>query len=140
MRIGKCAISIFSILAYIVMVFSVNVPDVSAAASAPVTLYADSGFCGVSQDFELGNHDISELNAPGGVGNDKVTAIRVTPGYIGTTTWPSYFDSDYQNAGGGAVYRWGNPGQGSVFGQPILADGPGGPEGHVTLYDWVVFR
>jgi hypothetical protein len=43
-------------------------------------------------------------------------------------TYPSYFTDNYIN-------RWGNETQGSAFGQPILADGPRGPEGHGTLWD-----
>ncbi len=59
---------------------------------------------------------------------------------LGETQWPSYFDTDYENPDSESVYRWGNPGQGSVFGQAILADGPAGPEGHDALYDWILLR
>jgi hypothetical protein len=59
---------------------------------------------------------------------------------LGTAQWPSYFDVDYDNPDSGSVFRWGNPGQGSAFGQAILSDGPAGPEGHGTLYDGIILR
>lgn len=53
---------------------------------------------------------------------------------IGSTPWCTYFDSDYTNPDSNAVYRWGNEGQGTAFGQDVLSDGPRGPEGHSALY------
>jgi hypothetical protein len=74
-----------------------------------------------------------------------LNTYEFTPGTLtgrglGTTVWPSYFDVDYDNPDSNSVYRWGNPGEGSAFGQPILADGPAGPEGHDALYDWIILR
>lgn len=43
----------------------------------PVTLYVDSEFSGGSQELDVGNHDLSALT----IGNDKLTSLRVTPGY-----------------------------------------------------------
>jgi hypothetical protein len=59
---------------------------------------------------------------------------------LGSTAWPSYFDIDYENSYSDSVFRWGNPGQGTAFGQPILSNGPAGPEGHDALYDTVILR
>jgi hypothetical protein len=59
---------------------------------------------------------------------------------LGGTSWTTYFDADYDNPSSNSVHRWGNPGQGSAFGQPILGNGPAGPEGHDALYDWVILR
>jgi hypothetical protein len=74
-----------------------------------------------------------------------LNTYEFTPGTLtgrglGTTVWPSYFDVDYDNPDSNSVYRWGNQGEGSAFGQPILADGPAGPEGHDALYDWIILR
>lgn len=59
---------------------------------------------------------------------------------LGDSEWPSYFNSDYQNPNSGAVIRWGNEENGSLFGQPLRDKGPNGPESHNTLYDWVIFN
>ncbi|ANS73507.1 hypothetical protein AWM70_02000 [Paenibacillus yonginensis] len=47
--------------------------------------------------------------------------------------WPTWLNKDYTNPNSGAVYRFGNPAQGSVFGQPLLADGPTGPQEKTAL-------
>lgn len=59
---------------------------------------------------------------------------------IKDTEWTSYFDCDYDNPDSSSVARWGNEGEGSAFGQPILASGPAGPEGHDALYDRSILR
>lgn len=50
-----------------------------AAVHAPVTVYDSSPYGGAQQEFYVGDHDWAELNS--GVGNDKVSSIRVAPGY-----------------------------------------------------------
>jgi hypothetical protein len=52
---------------------------------------------------------------------------------IGTETWPSYFNNDYSNPNSLSAQYWGNPQQGSLFGQPLLSNGPSGPEGKAAL-------
>ncbi|MBJ6360153.1 beta/gamma crystallin-related protein [Paenibacillus sp. GCM10012307] len=52
------------------------------------------------------------------------------PAWLERNYWP------WEN--GGAIYRFGNPGQGSYFGQPLLADGPVGPQEKSALRDDVV--
>lgn len=59
---------------------------------------------------------------------------------LGTTTWPSYFNVGYDDLESGAIYQWGNPADGSLFGQPLLGAGPAGPEGHDAIYDWIILR
>ncbi|SFL11552.1 protein of unknown function [Paenibacillus sp. 1_12] len=51
------------------------------------------------------------------------------------TTWPDWLKKDYTSASSGAIYRWGNPSQGSVFGQPLLDNGPTGPQEKTALTD-----
>lgn len=52
---------------------------------------------------------------------------------IGAEPWPSYFDRDYSNPNSLSAQYWGNPEQGSLFGQPLLANGPSGPEAKGAL-------
>jgi hypothetical protein len=47
--------------------------------------------------------------------------------------WPSWLNKDYTNPSGGSVYRFGNPAQGSYFGQPMLDNGPTGPQEKLAL-------
>lgn len=70
----------------------------------------------------------------------EFSATSLTGRGIGSTPWTTYFDVDYENPNSNSVYRWGNEGQGSVFGQSILGNGPAGPEGHNALYDYVILR
>ncbi|WP_162341863.1 Vps62-related protein [Paenibacillus paridis] len=52
--------------------------------------------------------------------------------------WPSWLDKDYTNPNSGSVYRFGNPAQGTFFGQPLFADGPTGPQEKGALTNDVV--
>ncbi len=49
--------------------------------------------------------------------------------------WPSWLNKDYTNPNSWAVARFGNPAQGSYFGQPLLAGGPNGPQEKGALTD-----
>ncbi|MEK8131010.1 Vps62-related protein [Paenibacillus filicis] len=51
------------------------------------------------------------------------------------TSWPEWLNKDYTNPNSGSVYRWGNPSQGSLFGQPLLDNGPTGPQEKTSLTD-----
>jgi hypothetical protein len=53
-------------------------------------------------------------------------------------TWPSWLDRDYSNPNSLSVYRFGNPSQGSFFGQPLLAGGPTGPQEKGALTNDVI--
>jgi len=55
----------------------------------PVTVYRDGDFTGVSQSFELGFHNVDTLKS--GVGNDKISSVRVAQGYRVTL----YKDANY---------------------------------------------
>lgn len=59
---------------------------------------------------------------------------------VGTSTWPSYFDKDYTNPNSLCAYRWGNEQWGEIFGQPILASGPSGPEQKEALNNDTLLR
>lgn len=52
--------------------------------------------------------------------------------------WPSWLDRDYSNPNSLSVYKFGNPAQGSFFGQPLLAGGPTGPQEKGALMNDVV--
>ncbi|WP_052350804.1 Vps62-related protein [Paenibacillus gorillae] len=52
--------------------------------------------------------------------------------------WPTWLDKDYTNPNSGAIYRFGNPSQGSLFGQPLLAGGPSGPQEKTSLTSDVI--
>ncbi|MFE4709956.1 MULTISPECIES: Vps62-related protein [unclassified Paenibacillus] len=52
--------------------------------------------------------------------------------------WPSWLDRDYSNPNSLSVYKFGNPAQGSFFGQPLLAGGPTGPQEKGALTNDVV--
>jgi hypothetical protein len=56
------------------------------------------------------------------------------------TAWPDWLNKDYTNPNGGSVYRFGNPAQGSAFGQPLLDNGPTGPQEKSALTDGVVLN
>ncbi|MBJ6360763.1 hypothetical protein ACFOQM_05510 [Paenibacillus sp. GCM10012307] len=47
--------------------------------------------------------------------------------------YPAWLGTDYTNPNSGAIYRFGNPTQGTFFGQPKLAGGPSGPQEKGTL-------
>jgi hypothetical protein len=53
-------------------------------------------------------------------------------------SWPTWLNKDYTNPNSGAVYRFGNPGQGSLFGQQVFADGPTGPQEKLALTDGTI--
>ncbi len=52
--------------------------------------------------------------------------------------FPAWLGRDFSNPNSGAIYRFGNPAQGSFFGQPLLADGPTGPQEKGALLNDVV--
>ncbi|RXZ78644.1 DUF946 domain-containing protein [Paenibacillaceae bacterium] len=52
--------------------------------------------------------------------------------------FPDWLSRDFENEASGAVYRFGNPRQGSFFGQPLLADGPTGPQDKGSLLNDVL--
>ncbi|MGX1832301.1 Vps62-related protein [Paenibacillus taichungensis] len=52
--------------------------------------------------------------------------------------WPSWLDRDYSNPNSLSVYKFGNPSQGSFFGQPLLAGGPTGPQEKGALTNDVI--
>lgn len=52
--------------------------------------------------------------------------------------WPSWLDRDYSNPNSLSVYKFGNPAQGSFFGQPLLAGGPTGPQEKGALTNDVI--
>lgn len=70
----------------------------------------------------------------------EFSADTLTGRGLGATPWDTHFDADYDNPLSNSVYRWGNEGQGSVFGQSILSNGPHGPEGHNTLFNSEILR
>ena len=81
MRTNKY-IATIGIVNVVLMMTSIAIPvKVSAKATNPVTVYADPNFLGVSQELSLGEHDISELTGTNGVGNDKISSIRISSGY-----------------------------------------------------------
>ncbi|RXZ77571.1 DUF946 domain-containing protein [Paenibacillaceae bacterium] len=47
--------------------------------------------------------------------------------------FPDWLGRDYEDPNSGAIYRFGNPSQGTFFGQPLLAGGPGGPQQKTAL-------
>jgi len=59
---------------------------------------------------------------------------------VGNSTWPSYFNKDYTNSNSLCAYKWGNGQWGSVFGQPILDEGPTGPEQKEALNNDTLLR
>jgi len=55
-------------------------------------------------------------------------SVQAASGTALEGTWPSWLNKDYSSPDSQAVYRWGNPKEGSVFGQYRLVDGPTGPQ------------
>ncbi|MBJ6362756.1 hypothetical protein ACFOQM_16045 [Paenibacillus sp. GCM10012307] len=49
--------------------------------------------------------------------------------------WPTWLNKDYNNPNSLSVARFGNPTQGTFFGQPLLAGGPAGPQEKASLTD-----
>ncbi|OBZ16443.1 Vps62-related protein [Bacillus sp. FJAT-26390] len=93
MKIFKL-IALVSLLALTAPAFTfMKTEPVNAAGQAPVTAYRDGNFTGVTQDFEAGLFNVAQLST---VGNDKISSIKIAPGYRVTLYKDSNFSGSYK--------------------------------------------
>lgn len=139
-------------LAFLLTISLFSLSSVPAAAAVTVSepstgviAYADNDMSGAAQEFAVGVYDLDALQNR--VGNDTISSITIPAGYVVTVYADRAFGGyrrvltrDCRNSDSLSAEYWGNPAQGSLFGQPLLSNGPSGPEAKEALNDYVKLK
>lgn len=85
-------IAMFLVLVLVLNIVPVQVQAETSSEHAPVTVYVDDNYENTSQEFDVGEFDVSVIKD--GVGNDAISSIRIAQGYQVTL----YEDSGFSGA------------------------------------------